>query len=98
MANKLTIGIPTFNRKEAAISCLKNLNNNFSFKEIDVLLIDNCSEDGTFEFLKKKYEDTPYRIIRNNKNFKPKINCYKFVCNQITCNQRCYKYSSQDNI
>ena len=68
MANKLTIGIPTFNRKEAAISCLKNLNNNFSFKEIDVLLIDNCSEDGTFEFLKKKYEDTPYRIIRNNKN------------------------------
>tara|TARA_B100001123_G_scaffold451169_1_gene627935 strand:+ start:90 stop:1049 length:960 start_codon:yes stop_codon:yes gene_type:complete len=68
MSNILTIGIPTYNRKEAASSCLENLKNNFPSKEINVLLIDNCSEDGSFEFLKNRYQDTPFEIIKNRKN------------------------------
>ena len=50
----LTIGIPTFNRIKAITSCMEFLENKNLPEGIEILVIDNNSPDGTFEFLSKR--------------------------------------------
>ena len=61
-----SIIIPTYNRKdmlaEAIDSVLKQ-----SLKDIEVIVIDDCSADGTSEFV-KSIPDERVRCIRNDKN------------------------------
>jgi glycosyltransferase involved in cell wall biosynthesis len=70
----LTIGIPTFNRKEIVKNNVLNiLSDNFLFdKDINLIVSDNGSTDGTFDVLldiQKQYKfDKKFKIIRNEKN------------------------------
>lgn len=54
MNKKLTIGIPTFQRKDVVLDNVFELLNDEIIKnnDISIIIIDNCSNDGTFEELK----------------------------------------------
>jgi glycosyltransferase involved in cell wall biosynthesis len=65
----LTIGIPTFNRRDAVIQRLKELQSADLPENVSVLIIDNNSEDGTYEALVECVEDRRHQILRNEKNF-----------------------------
>jgi glycosyltransferase involved in cell wall biosynthesis len=71
--NLLTIAIPTFNRCEAVGEQIKYLLGGDLPKGIEILVIDNASEDGTYELLKNEInklspEQSNIRILRNSKN------------------------------
>lgn len=67
----VSILIPVYNRKEmseeAIISALEQ-----NYPEIEVIVGDNCSTDGTFEYLKSRFEDNPKVILfQNERNLGP---------------------------
>ncbi len=64
----LTIGIPTFNRIKAITSCMEFLENKNLPEGIEILVIDNNSPDGTFEFLSKRFTGENVRILKNKEN------------------------------
>ena len=57
--NSLAIVIPSFNEKKNFNNILKKIN-----KKYNLLIIDDCSSDGTSSYLKKN----KIFFIRNNKN------------------------------
>ena len=79
----LTIGIPTFNRKEIVKKNILNiLSDSFLFdKDINLIVSDNGSTDGTFDALfdiQKQYKfDKKIKIIRNEKNLGFTKNIFK---------------------
>lgn len=65
---KVSIIVPTMNRKEDACACIDSILNS-SYKNIEIVVVDNNSNDGTFSVLKQKYSD--YKnvlIIKSEKN------------------------------
>ena len=63
--NKVAIIILTWNKKEYVLTllgCIKELD----YKNYDVIVVDNASEDGTVEALRKSYPDV--HIIVNSEN------------------------------
>ncbi len=56
MSSKLSIQIVTFNSKRFLKDCLDSVFRQ-SFQDFSVLLIDNASNDGTFEFVKNNYSE-----------------------------------------
>lgn len=69
--NNITILIPTFNRlnlvKKTINSCFQQ-----SCKKFDLVVIDNCSSDGTLEYLRDlKQKNTDLQIIINKTNIGP---------------------------
>lgn len=62
----LSICIPTFNRAEIVYECVKNCLKN-EFKELEVVVNDNCSTDNTKELL-AKIEDSRFSYYRNESN------------------------------
>jgi GT2 family glycosyltransferase len=47
--------IPTFNRLNYTIICLNSLKKQVNFKELNIIVVDDASTDGTKEFIKKKF-------------------------------------------
>ena len=47
--------IPVFNRLNNTIKCLKSINNQINFNELNIIVVNDGSTDGTFEYLKKNY-------------------------------------------
>ncbi|MCD5406738.1 MAG: glycosyltransferase [Desulfotomaculum sp.] len=66
--NLLTIGIPTYNRKEAVAERVRELIAASVHDIVNILIIDNNSPDGTFEHLKKICDSTGIRVLKNPKN------------------------------
>tara|TARA_B100001750_G_C15498166_1_gene595509 strand:- start:401 stop:1363 length:963 start_codon:yes stop_codon:yes gene_type:complete len=64
----LTIGIPTYNRREIVTSCLENLEKDSLLENLETLVIDNFSSDGTFKSLLKKFKQKNLRILQNDEN------------------------------
>jgi glycosyltransferase involved in cell wall biosynthesis len=65
----LTICIPTYNRREAILDNIKFILNNLSFfNNISFLVIDNASEDGTYDALLKLDLPESFRIEKNLSN------------------------------
>ena len=71
MKKLLTIAIPTYNRKDACHTTLKNFINQILQNKLEndvvIMVSDNCSDDGTFQMLvnlKEQYPD----LIMINKN------------------------------
>ena len=64
----ITIAIPTFNRKSAILDCLSNLVNSALPSNVYILVIDNNSQDGTFDVIKKFNQNEKIRILQNSSN------------------------------
>ncbi len=66
MKNPLvSIVIPTHNRKKMLERLLKSVFSN-TYKNLEVVVIDDTSTDGTYEFIKEKFKKV--KIFRNKKN------------------------------
>ena len=64
----LTVGIPTFNRRKVVTSCLENIEKDGLLENLEILVIDNFSVDGTFKSLLKKFKQKNLRILQNHEN------------------------------
>jgi|GEM_PF-3528993 len=64
----LTIGIPTFNRKDAVARRVREFVAAGSLTGVELLVIDNSSTDGTYESLSEEFPQTTIRILRNETN------------------------------
>ena len=77
----LTIAIPTYNRLEKLKICLKRLMEQKKIEQIEIIVSDNASTDGTGEYmteLVKKAENIHY--YRNTENVGPDknfLNCFE---------------------
>jgi len=73
MNNKVSIIIPTYNAekyiKEAIDSCL-----NQSYKHIEILVVDDCSTDGTVEILKSYGDKISLTINKTNHGIVKNLN------------------------
>jgi glycosyltransferase involved in cell wall biosynthesis len=68
MNKKITAIIPTFNRIEFLKKSLESVRVQ-TFKEIEILILDNCSQDGTEEYINKlKKLDDRILYFKNDKN------------------------------
>ena len=68
---KVSILIPVFNRKEFIAECIKSALNQ-TFTNFEIIVVDNASNDGTWEICKQFSEtDQRVRIFRNDKNIGP---------------------------
>lgn len=65
----LSICIPTFNRRDAIYECVTKILDNYHYDDIEVIVSDNCSVDGTREKL-STIDDKRFRYYRNDVNTK----------------------------
>ena len=63
---KLSIIIPVYNEKETILEILKRVENVDLFLEKEIIIIDDCSFDGTKEILKRL--EGQYKILYHSKN------------------------------
>ncbi|NOZ08595.1 MAG: glycosyltransferase, partial [FCB group bacterium] len=65
----VSIIIPVFNNVGYTKRCLQTLAKNTKYTNYEVIVVDNASDDGTSEFLKKEREiNDRIRVITNEKN------------------------------
>ncbi len=67
-ASRLLFVIITWNRKENLRVCLNSLNQ-YLQRPLDVVVVDNASDDGTSEMVKKQYPDVMLFQNQNNLGF-----------------------------
>lgn len=66
---KISIIIPIYNALESVKDCLKSLKTNIVFTQTEILLIDDCSNEATKNFLKNFCsQNKKFHLITNNKN------------------------------
>ena len=65
--NLVSIVIPTHNRKESVVRLLKQIINN-DYKKLEIIVVDDASSDGTYEFIQSEIKDPRLKIIQNKKN------------------------------
>lgn len=66
MENPLvTIVIPTFNRKDDLLECLRTLLNS-SYGSMETIVVDNASTDGTYDAVKQMFPNV--KLIKNDRN------------------------------
>ncbi|HSX58183.1 MAG TPA: glycosyltransferase family 2 protein [Candidatus Saccharimonadales bacterium] len=65
MSSKVTVIIPTFNKKDLLEECLNSLQKQ-ALSQFDTVVVDNGSSDGTSQLIEEKFPEV--RIIRNEKN------------------------------
>lgn len=69
MKSSLTIGIPTFNRRDAVLERIQELFAKPLPSNVSVLVIDNHSTDGTFDALLEAQREFPeLRVTQNSEN------------------------------
>lgn len=61
MKNKVTVVLPTYNSRQFLDQCLPPLLE-MDYPDYDIVVIDDCSSDGTIEYLQQNYPQT--RIIQ----------------------------------
>lgn len=69
---KVSVLIPMYNRKHYIEQCLDSALNQ-TFKDYEIIVRDNCSTDGGFEFVSEKYSkqisEGKIRLYQNKENF-----------------------------
>ena len=68
---KLSIIIPVFNEKKSIIDVIKKVHQikyNHELTDIELVLVDDCSTDGTSELLEKNKKELNYIFISLNQN------------------------------
>ena len=68
MAYEITVGYATFNRINNIIKRVSEVINIGEMPGVEFIFIDNCSSDGTFEFLEKKTAGTNIVCYQNSEN------------------------------
>ena len=68
----VSIIVPTYNSKKYIFSCLNSILNQ-TYKNFEIIIVDDCSTDGTYEYLKnfiKKISAKGFKIkiIKTKKN------------------------------
>lgn len=61
----ITVIIPNYNGKHYLSDCLTSLNNQ-SFKDFEVVIVDNASIDGSVDFIKNNFPQ--FKVIENSSN------------------------------
>ena len=70
----VSILIPTYNRKDKVVNAINSALNQ-TYKNIEIIVSDNCSSDGTLEHLNKLYKNiNNVKIYGNSTNLGPVIN------------------------
>jgi len=70
MSIKASIIVLNYNGKEDTIECLNSLKKTrYPKKEYEIIIVDNKSDDGSIEEIKKRFVDSNIRIKVNKKNF-----------------------------
>ena len=70
----VSILIPTYNRKYKVVNAINSALNQ-TYKNIEIIVSDNCSSDGTLEHLNKLYKNiNNVKIYGNSTNLGPVIN------------------------
>lgn len=64
---RVSIIIPVYNDERFIEDCLLSLKCQ-TFENFEVILIDDCSTDSTFEIVREKFQDDRIRVVRNEKN------------------------------
>jgi GT2 family glycosyltransferase len=73
-ANKLiSIVIPNWNGKRFLAACLNSIREQ-SHQQIETILVDNGSRDGSVEFIKEKYPEVKLITFETNTGFSPAVN------------------------
>ena len=69
---RITVIIPCFNARDYIKTCIRSLENQTS-KAFEIVIVDDCSTDGTYEFLidYAKHSDYKTTILRNRVNLGP---------------------------
>ncbi|WP_347473324.1 glycosyltransferase [Acinetobacter thermotolerans] len=67
---KISVIVPCFNAKDKINDCISSLENQtLSKKSFEVIFVDDCSSDGTFEYLKSTCGNTHnFKFYKLNKN------------------------------
>ena len=73
MDNKLTIAIPTFNRKDVLRDCLKSIIPQI-VDGVEIFISDNASSDGTEQMIKEEFPFPYIRYQKNQENIGPDKN------------------------
>lgn len=63
----ISVIIPTYNRKNQISECLNSIFMQ-SYKNFEIIIVDDCSTDGTEEYIKNTILDERVRYIKNDKN------------------------------
>jgi glycosyltransferase involved in cell wall biosynthesis len=76
---KVSILIPVYNRQDYIAECIQTAINQ-TFKDIEIIIVDNASDDGTWEICKNfEARDQRIRIFRNETNIGPVRNWIRCV-------------------
>jgi glycosyltransferase involved in cell wall biosynthesis len=79
MAPKVSILIPVYNRKNYIAQCIKSALDQ-TFIDFEIVIVDNASEDGTWEMcMKFAAEDSRIKIFRNQENIGPVKNWIRCI-------------------
>lgn len=67
---KISVVIPVYNAKEDVQKCLESIKENFDFSDGEVILVDDCSQEETADYLKVEAATNPdkFTLIRNMEN------------------------------
>lgn len=75
----VSILIPVFNREKLIGNCIQSALDQ-TFADFEIVVVDNCSNDGTWEVCKKYAAlDSRVRIFRNDKNIGPVLNWQRCI-------------------
>ncbi|MBR1421203.1 MAG: glycosyltransferase [Selenomonadaceae bacterium] len=69
MSPRVSVIIPVYNDEQFIEDCLLSLKMQ-TFQDFEVILIDDCSTDSTFDIVREKFSDPRIKIIRNDVNLK----------------------------
>ena len=69
LSPRISVIIPVYNDERFIEDCLLSLKMQ-TFKDFEIILIDDCSTDRTFDIVREKFSDPRIKIIRNDVNLK----------------------------
>ena len=76
-APKISVLIPMYNRRQYVEDCVNSVLNQ-TFKDFEIVIRDDCSTDGVFEFVKNRYANEisigKIKLFRNEKNLGESLN------------------------
>lgn len=81
--HEISVLIPLYNRRQYVEDCVDGVLNQ-TFQDFEVIIRDDCSTDGVFEFVKNRYANEfstgKIKIFRNKKNLGESLNIRELLC------------------